>query len=50
MTATGGSATGGGGGGGGVGAVGVLHAEPSANVTAIATPITQYCTFLIDLN
>ena len=44
------SATGGGGGGGGVGAVGLLHAAPSASVTAIATPITQDCTIRIDLN
>jgi hypothetical protein len=45
----GGSATGGGG-GGGVGEVGLLHAEPSTTVSAVATHITQDFTDLIYLN
>ena len=44
------SATGGGGGGGGVGAVGLLQAGAKRQRQAIATPITQDCTFLIYLN
>jgi hypothetical protein len=46
----GGAATGGGGGGGGVGAVGELHAAPSASVTINADPTAQYFTKLINMN